>query len=562
MGAPSWRSSARKLAVSSQLLDVLQEFGADTIFGIPGGAVGALYGALAKRHDFRVVNAKHETGAVFLAMGHTMATGRPGVVITTSGPGITNALTGLASAFYEGIPLILLCGEVATSAFGRGALQEGSQSGLDVLTLVRKITKLAHQVTRPDTAAALLRKALLTAMNDRKGPVLLSLPLNVLAADVTEAAPLSGTASTSFQVPVEGCRRAMELLASAQHPLIFAGAGARDAASRRALVRLSDMTGAPVAVSPKGKGVFPEDHPRYLGIFGFGGHESVIHYLAEGSDVVLVCGSGLNDFSTNAWSPVLNANTAFIQIDIDPAQLGKNYPIDLGLLGPLDVVLGQMLEAAVPRTPRRAYPILSPVTQPVRRSTRGMLTTAEVALTMNDCCPPSSVFTSDMGEHLSVALHYLKIKAQGDFVTCLGFGSMGSGVCTAVGYQMGAPGRRVYSICGDGCFLMHGAELATAVQHDIPVTVVVINDSRLNMCDHGIRDQYGTTTDMTTQVVDFATIARGLGATGYLVRTRDELVAALTAPAEGPVVLDVRIDPAVRLDGSQRVASLRLFTSQ
>ena len=567
VGAPSWRSSARRLSVSSQILDVLQEFGATTIFGIPGGAVGALYGALSKRGDFRIVNAKHETGAMFLAMGHFMATGRPGVVITTSGPGVTNALTGLASAFYEGIPLVLLCGEVATSAFGRGALQEGSQNGLDVLSLVRSISKFSQQLTRADTAAAVFRKALLTSMNARSGPVVLTVPMNVLAGEVTEAAPMRGMARTSFQVPIDGCRRAMELLAGAKHPFIFAGAGARDPRSREALKKLVALTGAPIAVSPKGKGVFPEDDPHYLGVFGFGGHESVINYLNKGADIVMVCGSSLNDFSTNAWSSSLSASTAFIQLDIDAAQLGKNYPIDLGLLGPMHEVLNQMLaeasgltmefkSAAESRAPFGA------VTQTLRRSAEGLLTTAEVVLAMNEHCPHDSVFTSDMGEHLSMALHFLKVRDAGDFVTCLGFGSMGSGICSAVGYQMGAPSRRVYAICGDGCFLMHGLELATAVQHKVPVTLIVINDNRLNMCEHGIRDQYGSTTDMTTQVIDYAAIASGMGATGIIVRTHDELVKALTAELLGPTLLDVRVDPSVRLEGNQRIASLQLFTLQ
>ena len=468
-----------------------------------GALWAGLYGALAGRTDFRVVNAKHETGAVFLAMGHAMATGRPGVVITTSGPGITNAITGLASAYYEAIPLVVLCGEVATSAFGRGALQEGSQAGLDTLTMVRSITKLARQLTRADSGAVLLRDALISATSERRGPVLLSLPLDVLAGEVAEAAPLCGVRHTSFDISAAGCRRAMELLATASRPLVLAGAGARAPASRAALRRLIEATGAAVAVTPKGKGVFPEDHARYLGVFGFGGHESVIDHLAEGADVIVVCGSGLDDFSTNAWSPMLNATTALIQIDTDAAQLGKNYPIDLGLLGPMDAIIDQMLAGGpVPTTQPR--PARGVVTQQLRCSPSRMLTTAEVVLTLNDCCPPETVFTADMGEHLSVALHYLKVPAEGDFITCLGLGSMGSGVVSAIGYQMGAPSRRVYSICGDGCFLMYGSELVTAVQHHVPVTIVVINDSRLNMCEHGIRAQYGATTDMTTPVVDFA----------------------------------------------------------
>jgi acetolactate synthase-1/2/3 large subunit len=555
VGAPASRVS---LPIALQIVDELRSYGVDTIFGIPGGAVSALYGALLKRRDVRVVNAKHESGAVFLAMGYAIATGKPGVVVTTAGPGITNALTGLASAFYDGVPILVISGEVSTAAFGRGALQESSSAGLDAVTLVRRVTKFASQISRPDAAVATLRKAVDTALSGRRGPSFISLPLNVSSAHGSNN-PISGRARTSFEIDVPGCDRAYALLAEAEHPLVVAGAGARDRRARSALVTLSRGLNVPVGVTPKGKGVFPEDDPRYLGVLGFGGHESLVEYLAEGVDVLLVCGSGLNDFSTNAWSPLLKSTRAFIQIDIDAAQLGKNYPIDLGLVGPAEAVLSKIVEGRDMK-PRSDFRWPGVRVQPPKRSPRGQLTTIEVVHTLNESCPPDSVFTADMGEHLSIALHYLKVRAGGDFLTCLGFGSMGSGVCTAIGYQLGSPGRRVYAVCGDGCFLMYGAELVTAVHHQIPVTFVIINDSKLNMCELGMRDLYGASTDMTTPVVDFAAWARAAGAQGHIVRTRDELITALEDPAAGPVVLDVRIDPEIRLMGSQRNAALRQFT--
>lgn len=559
VGAPSSRTS---VPVALQLVDELRAHGIYTVFGIPGGAVAPLYAALLKRPDVEVVNAKHETGAVFMAMGHALATGKPGVVITTAGPGITNAITGLASAFYDGVPIIHIAGEVSTSAFGRGALQESSPTGLDALGLVRRITKMAAQVSRPDSAVATLRKALATVESGRKGPAFLSLPINVGAAHATNN-PITGRARTTFDIDGPGCDRCFDLLQEAQRPLILAGAGARERSTRDRLVQLAEATGTPVAVSPKGKGVFPEDHPLYLGVFGFGGHESVVEYLAEGVDLLFVCAAGLNDFSTNAWSPLLAATRAFIQIDIDAAQLGKNYPIDLGLVGPADVILERMVQGKGPRSgPRRVGAHHHVRLEPSKRSARGVLTTIEVVNTLNEVCPRTSVFTADMGEHLSVVLHYLKISADADFVTCLGFGSMGSGIGTAIGYQMANRSRRVYSVCGDGCFLMYGSDLVTAVHHQIPVTIVIINDSRLNMCELGMRDLYGASTDMTTPVVDFAAAAVAAGATGFLIRTQAELVAALRTPAEGPVVLDVRVDPDVRLQGSQRNAALRQFNDQ
>ncbi len=549
---------APSTTVSVQLIDVLRDFGVNVVFGVPGGAISGFYDALLERPDIRIVTTKHEAMAGFLAIGYAMATGRPGVVLTTAGPGITNALTGIASAFYEGVPVVHIAGEVARSAFGRGALQEGSPSGFDSVAIMRRVTKMSVMLSNPGPAASLLRKALSTAFSGRQGPVFISLPLDVACAPVTPQ-PVAGSVRTSFEIDPVAARRALDLLERAKNPLILAGSGVRESTSKRALRRLAEHTGASVCVTTKGKGVFPEDHPLYLGIVGFGGHESVIQHLQKGVDVLLAVGTGLNDFTTNAWTPLLRATRSFIQIDIDSAQLGKNYTIDLGLVGPADQVIGRMLEY---RSEDRVTP--PPVsssrlqTQPLTPSPHGALTTMEVVQVMNDVCPKDALFTADMGEHLSVALHYLKVGTHADFLTCLGFGSMGSGLGAAIGYQLGAPNRRTFAICGDGGFLMFGNELTTAVQHGLRTTFVVINDGRLNMVHHGMMDLFARTPDFSTPMVDFAEMAHSMGATGYVVRTKEELRAGLVGH-EGPVVLDVRIDPEIRLGGNQRVAALKQF---
>ncbi len=545
--------------VALHLVDVLRDFGVDVVFGIPGGAISPLYDALLERPDVRVITAKHEANAAFLAMGYSMATGRPGVVITTAGPGITNALTGIASAHYEGIPVVHIAGEVARAAFGRGALQEGSSTALDAVAMMRGVTKLSALLAHPGPAASVLHKALTTAFSGRRGPVFVCLPLDVACEEI-EPQPLAGASRTAYEIDSPSVRRAVELIERASRPLILAGCGTRDSSSRRALRRLAERVGAPVCVTTKAKGVFPEDHPLYLGVTGFGGHESVGRYLAGGVDVLLAIGTGLNDFATNAWSPSLRASRAFIQIDIDAAQLGKNYAIDLGLVGPADRVIGHMLEHAesvshpAPHAGRASLLEL----QPVHPSLRGELTTMEVMLTMNDVCPRDAMYTADMGEHLGVALHYLTIREQGDFLTCLGFGSMGSSIGTALGLQLGSPHRRTFAICGDGGFLMNGAELATAVQHRLRTTFVIINDSRLNMVHHGMMGLYGRSSGFETQLIDFAALATSMGAKGRIVEDRAGLEAGLL-DTDGPIVLDVRVDPDVRLLGNSRVAALKQF---
>lgn len=530
----------------------------DRVFGIPGGAVGGLYAALERTPDIGVVHAKHESGAAFMAIGYALATGRPGVVLTTAGPGITNGITGLISAYYEGVPVIHIAGEVSRAAFARGALQESSAHAWDAVAIANRYTKFSAQISRAATAASLVRKALTLAFEGRKGPAFLSLPMDVANEPATRQT-LKGSGRASFDIDLPACHQAMELLEGARRPLILAGAGARGFSNRRALLRIAEQVGSPVAVTTKGKGVFPEDHPLYLGVFGFGGHDSVTEYLSGGVDVLLVAGSGLNDFTTNAWSPLLRGQRAFIQIDVDPVQLGKNYPVSIGLLGPIDAVLSRMLEHRQAEGPRGPAEAFGARCQDIGRSPTGALSTAQVVSVLNELTPSDAVFTADMGEHLSVVLHHLQVRAEGDFVTCLGFGAMGSSIGTAIGYQLGAPERRSYVICGDGGFLMHGNELATAVQHRVPTTFVVINDSRMNMVHQGQRAIYGANMDFSTQEIDFAAMAASMGARGVLVNDEVTLRKSLDVPCQDPLVLDVRVDPDVRLAGSQRLAALKQF---
>jgi acetolactate synthase-1/2/3 large subunit len=543
--------------VAHKILDILANGGADRVFLVPGGACSPVLKALLDRPGFQTITAKQETNAVFLAMGYSFATGKPGIVLTTAGPGITNALTGLASAKHENLPIVHLAGDVPTTAFGRDALQESSPSGLNAISLARGLTKYAVQLTRSDAAPSIMQRALATALSGAPGPVFVSLPLDVAAAQA-RMSRVAGKVHAHFDIESGACIETAGLLAMAKRPLVIAGAGCRSRASRQALIELAEGFNLPVIVSPKGKGVFPEQHANYLGVFGFGGHESVIEYLEGGVDVLLVCGSGLNDFATNAWSPLLRPTSALVQVDIDAAKLGKNYPADLGLIGPVDLVVQRILANKPEQiTKRPAFGRLRH--QEVTPSATGRISTVDVMRTLNEHAPNDVVYTVDMGEHLAMALHFLEIGENATFFTALGFGSMGSGPVTAIGYQLGAPKRRVIAICGDGGFLMSGSEVTTAVQHDIACTFLIINDSRLNMCYHGMIDLYGESLDFSTKLVDFATLAQAYGAKGVVIETVAQLREALAQPLDGPLVLDVRVDPEVRLGGSQRNAALRQF---
>jgi acetolactate synthase-1/2/3 large subunit len=458
--------------------------------------------------------------------------------------------------------VVCVSGEVPREAFGRGAVQEGSAYGTDLVSVARRLTKFAAQVLIPATASAIGRRAMATALSGKPGPTFVSLPLDV-ARSTTRRTPIFGGVHSEFRVDERGCRLAVEALARARRPLFLVGSGARRGQGRQAVRALAERLGLPVVVTTKGKGVFPEDHPLYLGAFGLGGHETIVQYLQEQpADVLLVCGSSLNDFATNAWSPLLKPTELQIQVDLDAAQIGRNYQTDIGLLGTAEAVLSRMAELAPPTHPPREFvPLRAVPSRPVP-GRDGRLSAQQVIAALSEACPAQTVFTCDMGEFLAPAINFLRVREGGDFILCLGFGSMGSSIGTAIGYKVGAPERNVVAILGDGSFLMSGNDLATAVECEAPVTLCVVNDGRLNMCHQGHRNVYGRGPDLSHRVHDIAASGRALGAEGWVVETAKDLADCLRAPVRGPRVLDVRIDPDVVLGGSQRNAALRHFTDE
>jgi acetolactate synthase-1/2/3 large subunit len=552
--------SERECTVAAAVLDELVPSSEGVVFGIPGGAVSPIFDAMQDRPGIRLIIPKHESQGAFMALGYAQATGKPGIVFTTAGPGFVNALTGLASANAEGCPVVCVSGEVPKAAFGRGAVQEGSAHGIDVVNIAKQVTKFAAQVLVPNTASAIGRRAYATAQNGKPGPTLISMPLDVALTRIRRT-PIYGSVHSEFHVDEAACRQAMDALSTARRPLLLVGSGARTGNGRAAVRALAERLRLPVIATTKGKGTFPEDHPLYLGVFGLGGHESVVRYLEEGrADVLLVCGSSLNDFATNSWSPLLEPTRLQIQVDIDAAQIGRNYKTDLGLLGRIDQVLPRITELCTQLDLGRKITPLSDVASPPAPGRDGRLSAQQAVAVINEACPAGTVFTCDMGEFLGATINFLRVRGAGDFLLCLGFGSMGSSIGTAIGYKVGAPTRDVVAICGDGSFFMSGNDIATAVECEAAITLCVINDGRLNMCHHGLLNIYGRTPDLNRDVRDIAGAARALGADGEVVQSAADLARCLRTPTTRARVLDIRIDPDVVLGGSQRVAALRHFT--
>lgn len=548
--------------VADVIIDTLRDLGVDTFYGICGGAIAPVYDALIDAPDLRVINTRHETGALFMACGHALMGESLPCVLMTSGPGITNAITGLASAKADGIPLIAIGGEVPKKNFGRGALQEGSAHGLDTVAMVRSVTKYAAEIINPRSAANVVRRAVATARSGRQGPVFLSLPLDVANERVVPT-HMSSNVSTGFGSDDALVRDAAERLQGARRGLIVVGSGARHPMAVLQLRLLAETLQMPVVTTPKAKGLFPERSPLALGILGYGGHTSADAYVEEGADVILAVGCGFGETSTNSWRSSLEATSTFIQIDIDSSQVGRNYQVDIGLVGPAHVVLPSIL-ARVRSRPRTSdlrgisYVPFEPAIG------HRALHPAQVIGLLQKTFPSDTIFTSDIGEHLLHTLHHLKIDHADGFVAHLGLGSMGSGIGSAIGIKVARPERAVVSICGDYGFQMFGNELATCVENRIGVTFAIFNDARMRMVENGLTNIFGRTLIEGGPPIDFAAMAQAFGARGINVKTADDFarLPADLARASVPTVLDIRIDPTAFFGNNARVKTISHFGSR
>lgn len=553
---------AAPMRCADVLVDALAQAGVDTVYGVPGGAISPIYDALVDRTDIRVVHVRHETNALFMAVGHTRM--RPGAlpcVLVTSGPGVTNAVTGLAAALGEGASVLVLGGEVPKSKFGRHALQEGSAEAIDVVGMVRSVTRYAETITLPGRAAFQLAAAARAARSGRGGPAFLSLPLDVAMAPVHPArSALQGVERRA--VDPSTLQAATVALRSAVRPLVLVGSGARGAAEElRALVGALRL---PVITSPKAKGIVPEDDPLCLGVFGYGGHPSTLEWLrAHPPDVVLALGCGFSEPSTNSWSPLLQASRVMIQVDVEPAQFGRNYRTDLAVQADCADVVSALRARLADQPPwdldPRGVRYIEPHT---RTEDRDPLSPARVLTVLQEEVADDTVFTCDIGEHLLFAIHHLRLRHADQLIASLALGSMGSGINAAIGAKLAAPQRTVVSISGDYGFQMYGMELNTCVQEGLGVVFVILNDDRMRMVEAGIERIYGRGLPMHGPSVDFAALARAHGADGAIAHSVESLRTALRAAApDRPLVIDVRIDPTSTFPVNARVQEISNFTA-
>jgi acetolactate synthase-1/2/3 large subunit len=550
---------AEEVTVVDVLLRYLDGEGVEYVFGVPGGPLSAFFEALEANGKIRFVLAKHEEGAVFMANSHARVQRGLAVAVVTSGPGVTNTVSGVAGAFMDSLPVLVLSAQVSTRAFGKGAMQESTAFGVDIVSMLEPITKLSALMGTAERAPALIELALREALTGRRGPVHLSLPADVAKQKVpgTRPAPMSYRPlfppSPHPQCIADAARR----LLAAEHPSILAGHGVALANAEGELRELAELLSIPIATTPKGKGCFPETHPLALGVFGLGGHDPTYEFFLS-DDVLLVAGSSLNEFATSAWDSRLLPSSALIQLDIDAARIGQNYPVDVALVGDartglralideISRLLGGKGRAPIDRGIPKPLPLEN--LDAHRQAGSSAMQPQDLMRELRDGLPDDALLFVDSGNCVMWAAHYFEIRTVGTYFADLGLACMGSSVAGVIGGKLAAPARVAVCITGDAAFAMHGMEVHTAVELELPVIWVVLNNSGHGMVLHGEKMRLGRELEYPKfQVpIDSATLARALGARGVRVETSEAARAAITEAmaATGPTVIDAIIDGSI-----------------
>lgn len=531
-----------KLTGSQIFVEVLVEQGVDTLFGYPGGTVLNLYDELYKNSDrIRHVLTAHEQGASHAADGYARATGRTGVVLATSGPGATNLVTGIATAYMDSVPMVAFTGNVATTMLGKDSFQEAYIEGITM-----PITKHNYTVRRVEDLADTMRAAFRIAQSGRKSPVLVDIPKDITAASCEFTPKAPELIRTVTRYNEEDVKKAAQMINESERPIVYFGGGVRSAAGCQPLRDLLEKTGMPATYTLMAAGVLSYGEPHNLGLLGMHGCYAANKAIDE-ADLVIAVGTRFSD--RVALNPDSFAKRAkIIQIDIDPSELGKNVDVDLSLTGDASYIL-QAILPYVEKTEHKLW--MEQIRgwqkndyKPVDSDTE--LKPHQIIDEICNQAGPEAVYVTDVGQHQMWAAQYLHHTKSRGFLTSGGLGTMGFGYGAAIGAQM-ALGRdaRVVMLTGDGSFHMNLNEACTAVSYDLPIITVIFNNQVLGMVRQWQTTFYEKRYSDTDphRKTDFVKLAEGFGAKGYRAATPAEFKAAFAdaMKQKGPSWIDCRI---------------------
>ena len=531
-----------QLTGSEIVIECLKEQGVDTVFGYPGGTILNIYDELYKHRDeIHHVLTSHEQGAAHAADGYARATGKVGVCMATSGPGATNLVTGIATAYMDSIPVVAITANVGTSLLGKDSFQE-----VDIAGVVMPITKYSFIVKDVRKLADTIRRAFMIAKSDRPGPVLVDITKDV-TADVTEyryQEPVYVGPSVS-EIREEDMDLAVKLIDEAKKPFIFVGGGAVISGASEELAKFAHTLNAPVTDSLMGKGAFSGNDELYTGMLGMHGTKTSNLGVTK-CDLLIAVGARFSDRVTgNAKAFARNAK--IIHIDVDAAEIDKNVKTDCSIIGDVNEVLKRLNQKIHPKNHDAWVAEIEEMKAkyPLRYNPDG-LTGPFVIEELYRVTKGDAIVVTDVGQHQMWTAQYYKFKEPRTLITSGGLGTMGYGLGAAIGAKFGRPDKTVVNIGGDGCFRMNMNEIATAARNHLPVIEIVINNHVLGMVRQWQTLFYGhrySSTILDDQV-DFVKVAEGLGAVGIRVTRKEEVGPAIekAIALQTTVVIDCQID--------------------
>lgn len=569
------------LDVADLLVAYLEQMGVEFVFGIPGGAIEPLYNALARserRGGIRHVLARHEAGAAFMADGYARETGKLGVCCSTSGPGATNLITGVACAFDNSVPMLVLTGQPALPTFGKHPLQESACTGINTVGMFEHCTRYSSLVSHPDQFEAKLVAALQRATRPPYGPSHLSVPVDVFRSKTPLTSPsydLRSLLQPTYLVDDGSIEALHTMLGAARKIAIIIGGACGEAAGT--ILQYASMVEAIVVTTPDGKGLVNPRHPRFMGVFGFGGHQSAETALRDGAvDLIVAVGASMGEWNSGGWNNSV-LNDRLVHVDESEENLARTPMARMHVRGHILAIFKRLVNHLDAFQRNRSQAVESGDWCPE----------ALVALPQSFCSestpikpqrlmrelgrmmPPGTRFLADTGNSTAWAVHYLhpnldrrlgerrldiatrknfpgRRRSDGGWLrVTMNFAPMGWAIGGAIGTSIGAPEQAVVCITGDGSLLMNGQELSVAVAEHLPVLFVVLNDRALGMVKHGQRLAQAEQLGCDLPVTDFAMLARSLGAAAFTIRSPADLE-QLDVPAifaqPGPTLLDVHID--------------------